>query len=256
MGVVYAARDFQSDQEVAIKVLAKARQHGKNIERFEREARLATSIDHPNIIKTLDFGALHDGRPFLVLERLHGETIESWMSRNGPLPFGNVKGVAQYLFPAVIAAHDQGVVHRDIKPDNLFLFRTDQRTRLKLIDFGLSKSLVTPERLTDDGVAVGTPAYMAPEQALGKPIDQRTDVYGIGLTFYALLTGSCPFDIKGANIATILASVIADYPPRIDERVPEVPKAIGDVIHRSIAKGADRRYPDIAALRDAWNKAL
>src|SRR5688572_6552245 len=198
MGVVYGATHPRIGKRVAIKVLAPTFSGDPStVERFEQEARLVNEIRHPNIVDVFQFGQLADGRSYFVMEWLEGESISGRLER-GPMPTKETLEVLDAMCDALEAAHEKGVIHRDLKSDNVFLVpgRKGER-RVKLLDFGLAKLATRGDlqniHTTKSGIIVGTPAYMSPEQARGKAVDHRTDIYALGILTYKMLTGQLPF---------------------------------------------------------------
>src|SRR6266851_8982452 len=194
MGEVYRARDTRLGREVAIKVLPEAlAKDADRLRRFEQEARTIAALNHPNILAIHDIGT-HDGAPFLVSELLEGMTLREKLE-TGPLPVRRAIEYALGLAQGLAAAHEKGIVHRDLKPENIFITRDG---RVKILDFGLAK-LVRPrpeqqdQTQTASGMALGTPAYMAPEQARGQVADHRSDIFALGAVLYEMLAGRRPF---------------------------------------------------------------
>jgi serine/threonine protein kinase len=196
MGVVYRALDQHTGSEVALKLLATDRVRGVDGERFRREARAAASLDHPNIAKVQEIGE-HQGRPFLAMPLYEGVTLKKRLDRAeeiAPMPLAEIISIAAQLASALETAHSAGIVHRDLKPANLMLTRGG---RLKLLDFGLAV-WEGASRLTDTGGAVGTLAFMAPEQLRGEEVDARADLWSFGAVLYEMLAGRPPF-VKGPH---------------------------------------------------------
>jgi len=241
MGRVYLARHTRIAQKrVAVKVLhTEFAGSAQVLARFQREAEAAAAISHPNVVSVLDIDVTPRGMPYLVCEYL-ASALE----------------ITRQLCRGLGAAHASGVVHRDLKPPNIFLvgdFSNGPPDRLyvKVLDFGLSRFHATAEEnnLTKTGFIMGTPSYMAPEQARGKRVDHRADVYGVGTILYSALTGRAPFD-EDSPQATILA-VMNSEPPRPRSLVPSIPPHVELVIERAMAKNPDERYPDMAAFERA-----
>jgi serine/threonine-protein kinase len=211
MGRIYLAENAFTRQCVAIKVLeGKEAKLEDPRERFLREARTIEALEHPNIVRLLDAGARHDGAPYLVMEYLYGESLGSRLKRDRRLAVGEALWIAMKVASALAAAHSAGVVHRDVKPDNIFLMGERGNPHdLRLVDFGLAR-LSGAAALTAMGVTVGTLAYMAPEQAVRDPTGPRTDIYALGAVLYRMITGQLPFE--GSEFDTLAQHLIA--PPR------------------------------------------
>ena len=219
MGAVYEATHTLIGKRVAVKVLLdKYARKEQVVARLEQEARLASSIGHEHIIDITDFGTTDDGRTFVVMEFLEGESLAECLHREGPLPETRILQIAQQVASALSAAHAKGIVHRDVKPENVFLLRRKDVDYVKVVDFGISKSLRNSDlgeedspRLTQTGMVLGTPLYMSPEQARGDDeLDQRIDVYALGVIMYELATGRVPY--SGTNYLSIISQVLNDEP--------------------------------------------
>ncbi len=239
-GEVLAAQHDVLGRDVAIKVLhARWSDDGDAVRRFVSEARAVNAVRHPNIVDVFDFGTLDDGRHYHVMERLRGESLHARLAARVRLPLDEALPILRAIAGALDAAHDAGVVHRDVKPENVFLHEDAGREVAKLIDFGLAKLIApTSEGPTQSGVILGTPAYMAPEQCRGVPIDHRADVYAFGVVAYEMLTGSVPH--RGADpVATLLAHVHeATEPP---SRRTELPHGVDEIVLTLLAKHPDQR---------------
>ena len=218
MGEVYRARDTRLDRTVAIKVLpAQIAAAPGLLQRFEREARAIAAVEHLNICPLYDVGAT-DGLNFLVMQYVDGETLADRISR-GPIPVGEAIGLAQQIAAGLDAAHGQGIIHRDLKPSNIRLTREGQ---VKLVDFGLAKAMLPGSSAdpdisptvtaspTEAGAILGTAAYMSPEQARGRHVDKRTDIWAFGGVLFEMLAGRKPFD--GHSLADVIAAVIGRDP--------------------------------------------
>src|SRR3972149_6756343 len=219
MGEVYRARDTKLGREVAIKVLPEEfAQHPQKLARFEREARLLAALNHPGIA-TLHRLEEAEGKPFIVMELVEGETLAERIAR-GPLPISEALAIAQQIAEALEAAHDKGGIHRDLTPANI---KVDAEGNVKVLDFGLAKAFAkeVPESelsqsptlsrdATRVGVILGTAAYMSPEQAKGKAVDKRTDIFSFGIVLYEMLTGKRAF--LGEDVSDVLASIIKSEP--------------------------------------------
>ena len=251
MGAVYLARDRQLDEMVAVKVLRPdvLKLDPTLLDRFKQELKLARKITHRNVLRTHDF-AEADGTPYISMEYIEGVTLKELIQSKGALPVGVGLRIAKQMCQGLDAAHRQGVIHRDIKPQNMLIL--PETGELKIMDFGIAKG---PEvkagsgGLTTDGTVMGTPDYMAPEQAQGHAVDFRTDIYALGVVLFEVFTGSLPF--KADNpMATVLAH-IQTPPPRPRSRNPRLPEALETLILRCLEKDPAARYGKVAdVLRD------
>jgi serine/threonine-protein kinase len=251
MGAVFLARHRRlPGRQVAVKVLQNGA--GLNPElfaRFRREAEIASQLGHPNIIEVLDFDTLPDGTPFLLMEYLRGESLEARLAR-GPLPVAEALAIVRQIGSALQAAHRAGVVHRDLKPANVFLLPSDTGERVKLLDFGISKILDSQTLQTQEAVLIGTPQYMAPEQALGKnsEIDARTDLFALGCIVYEMLSGAPPFAGEGSSIVQVIFRIVHTHPEPLASRCPEAPAHVIAAVERALSKDPKDRYQDVASF--------
>jgi serine/threonine-protein kinase len=255
MGAVYGASHTLTGKRVALKwMLPELAADQGAVQRFVREAQAAGRIDHPNVVDIYDVGE-HDGSTFLVMEYLHGETLTAAFKRGGL----EAQQIIQLLIPAmrgVAAAHKTGVVHRDLKPDNVFLCRDADGSyrEPKVLDFGISKVSASEgqlnPRLTRTGAVMGTPYYMSPEQIRGSAeVDQRTDVYAFGVILYEALTGRVPFEAEAYS--ALILEIATGTARRLRELRPDLPKALEDVVLKAMAREPEERYPDVEALARA-----
>ena len=253
MGEVYRARDERLGRDVAIKVLPPSLIDSPAAhERFRREARAVATLQHPNICTVHDVGEMADGHGFLVMELLQGETLQHRIG-SGPMPLDVILETVTALASALEAAHRAGIVHRDIKPANVFLTAHGP----KMLDFGLAKALpahgpamtthVADPMVTAPGSAVGTPAYMTPEQLRGEPADARTDLFALGLVLYEMAAGRPAF--AGATAPVITAAILNDQPPPLRAVRPDLPERFEDLVLRAIEKDPALRYQHAADLR-------
>jgi serine/threonine protein kinase len=249
MAVVYRARQDSLERTVAVKILSENLAASPEfMERFRREARTAANLRHPNVITVFDFGEDERGVPYLVLEYIEGPTLADLMDRG--LEDRRVPDLLDQIAAGLDYAHARGVIHRDIKPGNVLL--TDD-SRAVLADFGLAW-LLEGAHLTLTGGVIGTPEYMAPEQAGGDPIDHRADVYSLGVVLYEMLVGERPF-VAETPIAVLLQH-LQDAPPSVLVARPDLPVAVGEVIAKALAKDPNERYLSAGALARAFREAL
>jgi serine/threonine protein kinase len=254
MGAVYLGEHLVIHRPVAVKFLHSTFLGNKEVvKRFYREAQTAAALRHKNIIDVLDVGISDSDEPYLVMEYLEGESLASMLVRAGPVDLATACGIIESALMALSVAHENGVVHRDLKPDNIFLVpQKDELPWIKIIDFGVSKCTQNEEqtKLTREGSLLGTPSYMAPEQARGEVnLDQRTDLYAMGVILYEMLTGGLPF--VGNNYNEILIKSLTD-PPRPPQSVyAGFPPEAENVVMRALNKSPDERYQNTTEMLDA-----
>ena len=257
MGEVWLAWDDTLRREVALKFLdRKAASDAVAVRRFEREAMAASGLQSPHVIRVFDFGASDDGVWFIAMEHLEGVDLAKLVEELGPLPVGRSLRLARQACAALIEAHGAGIVHRDVKPDNLFVCRMgDDADFLKVLDFGIAKiegSQADPATATRTGWVRGTPAYMSPEVCNGARADARSDVYSLGAVLYFMLTGTPPFTAP-TGTAVMLAHVNEPpEPPRA--RAPWIPKDVEVVVLRCLEKSPTQRYAGARELDEALAK--
>ena len=248
MGIVYGARHAAVGKLVAVKALrAHLASDAEAIQRFNAEATAATSIGNQHIVETFDFGRLADGTAYLVMEYLEGRSLAELVEGWAPLPTLRITKIAVQIAEALNAAHLAGIVHRDLKPDNVFLCERDgEQDFVKILDFGIAKFGVSQARLTQAGAVFGTPAYMSPEQTLGKPTDGRTDIYALGVMLYEMACGRVPF--QGENAIAVLSMHANEEPEPLSAREPNVSPELEAIVHKCLKKEADARYGSMAEL--------
>ena len=257
MAAVWQAEDLTLKRQVAIKFLfvKGTRDPQGMVDQFLREARIAASVQHRNVIHTVDFGTYQEYQPFMVMELLSGESLGDRMEREPPLSREQVIHLISLTLRGLAAVHDAGIVHRDLKPHNIFLQRDSDAVYPKILDFGISRSLEQGEDrpsaiATQEGMIVGTPDYMSPEQARGEGnIDKRADIYSMGCILYEGLTGRLPFEAD--TIGDLIVQIVTAEPPAPHEVAPDVPPALSAMIQQAMAKDREHRFADARAMRGA-----
>lgn len=259
MGRVYEARHLRlKERRFAIKALhADLAKNAEIVARFLREAESASSLSHPHVVDVFDVHHLADGTPYLVGEFLEGEELAEYVAKNGPLSPKMAAIVGHQICSALSAAHARGIVHRDMKPENVFVLRAtpglhESRSgslRVKVLDFGISKSGSERTHLTKTGMIMGTPSYMAPEQARGQAVDHRADVYAVGAVLYYALTGHKPFDSEDPT--STLTLVLTRDPVRLRTLASAIPEGMELVVQRAMAKDPADRYASMDELAAA-----
>jgi eukaryotic-like serine/threonine-protein kinase len=243
MSSVFRARDRQLERRVAIKIL---HQHyaedPEYLERFRREARAVAKLSHPNIVTVIDRGD-DGGRQYIVFEHVEGENLKELVLRSGRLPVQRALELALAVADGLAFAHDHGLVHRDVKPQNVLLNREGE---VKVTDFGIARSLHVDQGVTQTGTVLGTGEYLAPEQASGKPVSPATDVYSLGVVLWELLAGDVPF--VGENFVAIALRHVNEPPPSLRERRPDVSPRLEAAVDRALAKDPAQRFPSMTAF--------
>jgi tRNA A-37 threonylcarbamoyl transferase component Bud32 len=248
MGAVYRAEHVHMKKSVAVKILH--RHMTTNLEvvaRFEREAVAAGRIEHPNVAAATDFGRLADGSFYLVLEYVEGKSLGLFMDQ-GPMDVGRALGVTRQIADGLAAAHAAGVIHRDLKPDNVLLFERDGvKDIVKVLDFGIAKVHLDEgsghKPLTQIGTIFGTPQYMSPEQGQGRTVDARSDLYALGVLLYEMLAGKLPFD--GDDLVVLITKHVTEPPPPLSANVPA---QVRDLVLKLLAKKPEERVQSAASL--------
>ncbi|MDX6616228.1 MAG: eukaryotic-like serine/threonine-protein kinase [Solirubrobacterales bacterium] len=250
MSTVYLAEDETLDRPVAVKVLHREiSDEPDQLERFRLEARSAAKLSHPNLVTVIDAGE-DDGTPYIVFEYVDGETLKQLIQRDGPLGVDEAVAYAIEIGRGLQAAHARRLVHRDIKPQNVLI---DTEGRAKVADFGIARSL-EQHGITAAGRVLGTTDYVSPEQAMGEDVDERSDVYSLGIVLYEMLTGDVPFQAE--TQVGVAMKHINDPMPDVQELRPEVSAAVAGVVDRATSKDVDQRYWSVADMVDDLEATL
>jgi len=260
MGKVYLAEHVEIGKRVALKVLHPSYSRMPDlVERFRREARAASKIGHPNIVDVTDSGTTADGSVYFVMEYLEGVELGSVIEREGALDVARALKITGQICRALSAAHREGIIHRDLKPENIYLITRDGTADVvKVLDFGIAKTTeaeaARERRLTSPGMAMGTPEYMSPEQAAGRPADARCDVYALGAILYEMVTGIPPY--SGDNFMEILTKKATQDPPPPSAVRAELASQVSDLVMAAMARSPDDRPQTMEALEYELNKCL
>lgn len=257
MGRVYEGRHPQTKARVAIKVLhEEVARDGVAVERFKREYETAEEFDHPHIVKVLEFGPTDDGSFFMTMEYLAGSELSHALREDGPMKPARAVRVISQLASALDHAHSFGVIHRDLKPDNVFLVHAEGGDHVKVLDFGSVKlQMETGPKLTAIGTTLGSPYYMSPEQAMGKlDVDQRTDVFSVAAIAWEMATGQVAFE--GRSVAEILMKIVNEDPAPASSLAPSYPPSYDDALLAGVSKDKTKRPNGTGALADSLVHAL
>ncbi len=249
MGQVYLARQLSLKRQVAIKLLRHdLSANATALKRFEAEAHAVAKLNHPNIVQVYALGET-EGLRYMALEFVEGRNLRDHLARRGPPDLPVALSIMRQVATALLKAHDQGLVHRDIKPENILVTK---KVEVKVTDFGLSRFLAGGEEavsLTQSGVTLGTPLYLSPEQAQGRPVDHRSDIYSFGVTCYHLLAGEPPF--RGSTAVEVALKHVTDQPQPLAEQRPDLPPDLSAMVHKMMAKSPEDRYQSVRdILRD------
>jgi serine/threonine-protein kinase len=257
MGAVYEAVQLRLNKRVAVKLMARDLAANREaLARFHREAEITSHLGHPHLVNVVDFGQAESGEPYLVMEYLEGEDLDHRLRRVGCMPIEAVVNVVKQVASALNAAHDQGVVHRDLKPGNVFLVQIPgEPDFVKVLDFGISKMKAARTQLTNAAAVMGTPNYMSPEQATGmvEEIDHRVDQWALGCITWQMLLGRGPF--VADEVAAILYQIINLDPHPLTPRVPGLPPAVEAVLRRALSKRPADRFPSLREFSRALDAA-
>jgi serine/threonine protein kinase len=256
MGTVYLAQQLSLRMPVAVKVLShECSQDFTYNYRFIREARVAARVVHPNVARVLDLGRTPDGRAFSVMEHLQGEDLSELLAREGALPWSRARRIIRQVVRGLRAAHAIGVIHRDVKPSNVFLAATaNGREQVKLLDFGIAKACdpeaTFGENLTRIDKIVGTMEYIAPERILGEAADARSDIYSLGVMVFEMLTGHQPWPTEGGPLRALMKRV-REAPPSLPEFLPGVPHEVVAAVKKAMARDPADRFASLQELEAA-----
>ena len=247
MGLVFEAEHIRLRRKVAVKVLARHLVSDEQaLARFNREAEIISQLVHPNIVQILDFDTTEQAEPYIVMELLKGESLSGRLERDGCLPIAEAARIAHQVASGLFAAHQASIVHRDLKPANIFLTEIPgQGLLVKLLDFGISKRMGVGRSLTGEFDVLGTPDYMAPEQALGKTasVDHRGDQYALAVIAFEMLSGQTPF--SGTDLMDVLQKVVSTEAPPVERFAPHVSGSISAVLKRGLSKEPDDRFANV-----------
>lgn len=260
-GRVYRGFDRDTNAPIAIKILnAQSANNDEFLSRFRRECRLLMELDHPNAIRVYGTGMTPEGQPYVAMELVQGQTLSERVSRSGPIDPETMADYLSQIGSVLDLAHARNVLHRDIKPGNIMIHQSDEGETIKVLDFGIAKIMGSDQSnatvVTTAGIAVGTPTYMSPEQAMGQPLEPASDIYSLGVTVYSTLTGAVPFSGKN-DLQTMLAHVRSEI-PRFAEKNPrnQVPLAVEAVVRQAMAKSPSDRPPTAGEFARLFADAL
>jgi serine/threonine protein kinase len=252
MGEVYRARDTKLDRAVALKILPEEMSaDGERMRRFSREAKAASALNHPNVAHVYEIGEA-EGVNFIAMEYVEGQTLAARINGH-PLEVSEIVEIGSQIADALDEAHRKGITHRDLKPANVML---NERGQVKVLDFGLAKiarpteqpvaSDISTMARTASGVVMGTVPYMSPEQALGREVDHRSDVFSLGVALYEMITGRRPFE--GATPSETIAAILRDEPPPLTVHLPDVPRELARIVGKALRKDREERYQSAKEL--------
>jgi serine/threonine-protein kinase len=257
MGEIYEAAHARLAGRYAIKILRPEVAGSDASARFQREAKVTSALQHPNVVQVVDFNTLEGGAPYLVMEFLDGPELAEVMKRSGPVPLPRVVCYAKQIASGLMAAHDKKIIHRDLKPQNIFVLTVighDDEV-IKIVDFGISKRIEATTTVTSPSAVLGTVHYMSPEQARGRvdEIDARTDQFSFAVIVYEMLTGEDAF--RGDDVSSLVYQIVHEDPPALAAPGGLIPPAVASVLKRALAKDKERRFPTVKAFATALVEA-
>lgn len=255
-GTVFRATQIKTDEIVAVKILHKELiTDPVAVERFRCEIRTALAIQHPNVINMIDHGSTSDNNLFMVMEYLEGVSLRKIIEKEKTLSAHKCSMVMEQICAGVAAAHSKKIIHRDLKPDNIVVVNSPDTLTVKVCDFSIAKQdSDTAGKLTHEGMVVGTPRYMSPEQVEGKVLDARSDIYSLGIILYEMLTGQVPF--FGTTPAVIFLKHLHNPPRSLREIIPDIPPAVEQVTFKALAKRPDERQQSALELAMQLQEAV
>jgi eukaryotic-like serine/threonine-protein kinase len=258
MGEIYEVSHSRLAGRYAMKVLRpEVAATPEALARFQREAKVTSALQHPNIVHVIDFSTIEDGSPYLVMEFLDGPELLQVMKRSGPLRIPQVVSYVKQIASGLTAAHEHGVVHRDLKPQNIFVLKVkgNDQELIKIVDFGISKINAMTATITSASTVIGTAQYMSPEQARGliDEIDAKSDQFSLALIVYEMLTGQTAF--QGDNVSSVVYQIVHEEPRGLGDPDGPIPPLVAAVLKRALAKDKERRFPTVKAFADALEGA-
>ncbi|MEM9191051.1 MAG: serine/threonine-protein kinase, partial [Myxococcota bacterium] len=263
MGTVYRAKQEGLARHVALKVLKKdLTWESDTVTRFQREAKAMSLLSHPNTVRVYDFGQLGEDQLFFAMELVEGEVLTAKIERDGPMEVRTAVRIARQILGSLGEAHSKGIVHRDLKPDNIILAQVegDDHEVVKVLDFGIAKVIQGDREIdqleTQAGTVFGTPRYMSPEQAQGKKLDPRSDLYSVGILLYHMLSGRAPFLDDDAVV--VMAKHIREKAPALRQLVPErpIPRSLNRAVAKAMEKDREKRYAEAESFSTALKETL
>jgi serine/threonine protein kinase len=252
MGDVWLANHIGLDTKVAVKFMSAAlARDSALIERFAREAKLSSRIRSPHVVQIFDFATTAEGIPYIVMEAIEGETLDARIRREGKLALEETSRIVIQLCRALTKAHEIGIIHRDMKPENVLLGVEEGELFVRILDFGIAKHIDGPKGVTEAGTTMGTPSYMSPEQLFHPTeVDQRSDLWSLGVMTYLCLTGGLPF--AGESFGAVCVSINEGTYPRVSKLSAELPKALDAWFSKALAQPSEERFQDAKEMSDAY----